>query len=393
MSWRFVLTGAFLGLSVVATRAQAQAQDERWLPFEGCWRPVESNAGDLLCVLADGGGVRLVELASGEIVKESRLAADGQSRPVSQEGCAGTESARWSDNSRRVYLNTQMQCGAGIGRNTSGLFALVSPREWVSISAISVDSEAAIRTVRYQLVESPTDIPEPIAASLRANRLARETARHNASASLELTDIVEASRQAHPRAVEALVFERKQVFDLNGSSLLTLVDAGVPSYLINALVAVSNPDRFAVKDARVAEVVDAPRASDRSGYRDRYCDDLDYWYSRYCYGRYGYSRFGYYSPYGYGYHGYRDTPVIVIVQPGSDDDTPVKPQGKATRRGYTNGTSTSSGGTRSEDRTSEPDQSTSRTAKATTSTTSTSSSGSSTSSSSSSSGSSDRGKA
>jgi hypothetical protein len=286
----------------------------------------------------------LVELSNGSVVRETRMVADGRGRPVSQDGCAGTESMRWSARGSRLYLSTQMTCGEQISRNTTGVFALLSPSEWVSIQAIAVDAEAATRIVRYQLVESPTNVPEAIVSALRQNRLARETARMIGSAKLELTDVSEAAKNVHGRAVEALLFERKQGFDLNGKKLVALADAGVPDYLIDAVVAVSHPQRFAVRDARPTELEQVP-GNRRGSNLDRYCDE--FWYDRLCsssrygFGNYGYSPFGY-SPYGYDRYGFGSPPVVVIIQPDSDE--PQWRHGSVSRRGYSSGSSSSSSG-------------------------------------------------
>lgn len=344
MQKRYWLTGALVAIAVVTGQAQAASTiEDRWLPFEGCWRPSEAPAGSLLCVVAEGAGVRLVEWFNGETVRETRIVADGRARSVSQEGCAGTETARWSADGRRLYLNTAMKCGEQIARNTTGLFAMVSARAWVSIQAIAVDNEAAVRTVRYELVESSANVPESFLSVLRANGLARETARQAANTPLQLGDVSEAARQVHGRAVEALLFERKQTFDLNGKQLLALSNAGVPAYLIDAIVAVSNPQKFAIRDTRPVQLQGDAPAKRRGFANDDYCDE--FWYSRYCSslrygslrGYYGYSPFGYYDPYEH--YGYRTPHVVVIVNPGSDDDVPR--HGRVSRNGYSKGRASS----------------------------------------------------
>jgi hypothetical protein len=344
---RYLLASSILLVAALAAPAQTGAQaDTRWLPFQGCWRATQATPGSLTCVVADGEGMRMIALNNGSIISETRLNANGRSRAVSQEGCSGTETTRWSANNRRVYTSTQMNCGSQIARNSTGILALLSAREWVSINAIAVDKEAAIRTVRYELVEAPTSVPESILESLRANRLARETARYAASAPLELSDVVEASKQVHGRAVEALLFERKQVFDLSGKKLMSLADAGVPGYLIDAVVAVSHPDKYALRESGPTQLeeIAVPSSRRSPGYSSRYfCDDYDFAYNRYCsnamwYGFSPYSSFGY-SGFGYDRYGYRTNPVIVVINPGSSSE-PAR-HGRVTRRGYSSGNASS----------------------------------------------------
>jgi hypothetical protein len=407
MHRRSTVIGLVLSLMAFVLPAWGAAPaEDSWLALQGCWRASDAAPGNLLCIVPAGAGVRMIELANGEIVRESRMVADGRERALSQEDCAGAESVRWSDDGRRVYLNTRMSCGTEIARNSTGLFALISPREWVSIQALEVDQEAAIRSVQYTLVDAPTNVPEWIVSALRSNRLARETARYHASSALALADIQEACQRVHGRAVEALIVARNQSFTLEGKQLLALLDAGVPSYLIDALVAVSNPQRFAVRQTDLATLerhrANDHRAHDDRDYRGRYCDDFDLWYSRYCDPYYSrYSTFGTFWRYGHRDYGYRSPPVIVVVDPDRDrDDKKPKPHGRVTKRGYTNGSSNTSSNTRDTDRsatsTRESDRSTTSTRSSSdgsSSSRATSSTPSSGSSSSSSSSSSDRGKA
>jgi hypothetical protein len=380
---RYLVAGSVLFVAALTTPAQSTAQaDARWLAFEGCWRATQATPGSITCVVAERDGMRVIALNNGNTISETRVTADGQARPVSQEGCSGDESARWSPNGRRVYMSTQMSCGSQIGRNSTGILALVSAREWVSINAISVDNEAAVRTVRYELVDAPTSVPESILTRHRENRLARETARYAASAPLELADVAEASKQVHGRAVEALLFERKQVFNLDGKKLLALSDAGVPGYLIDAVVAVSHPDKFALRETGPVELeeITVPTNRRSSGYGSRYfCDDFDFGYDRYCsnsmwyspYSSFGYSPFGY-GRYGYGY---RSNPVIVVVNPNGSEPAP---HGRVTRRGYSSGRTTGTSSTvrsASSGSSSSPGRSSSGSSSSGTSSTSSSSSG------------------
>jgi len=336
------ITGALIaGALLVSADAQAAPVEDRWLPYEGCWRAEDAPAGALLCVVGDGEGVRLVEIADGKVLRDSRVVADGSPQSISREGCTGTESARWSGDGQRVYLETLMTCGEQIKRKTSGLFALLSRNEWLSIHAIEVGQEAAIRSVKYEVVEGSDAIPADIASALQANRLARETARAVASQQLDLSDIVEASGAVHGRAVETLLMARGQEFHLNGQRLVQLADAGVPAYLIDAVVAVSNPHVFEVRPSAPVAEEETPRKSSASADR---CDSYS-WYDPWCDGSYyGYSRYSpwgsYYSPYSYRY-GYNQPPVIVIRDPNGDDDQPRR-RGRITRDGYRTGSSSPS---------------------------------------------------
>lgn len=345
MTKRTGITGALIAAALLVTaQVEAAAAEDRWLPYQGCWRAADAPAGALLCIVAEGDGVRLVEIADGKVLRDSRVFANGTPQAISREGCTGNESARWSGDGQRVYLETTMTCGEQLQRKTSGMFALLSSHEWLSIHAIEVGKEAAVRSVKYDAVESPEGIPAGITEALKANRLARETARAAASQELDLHDVAEAAGAVHGRAVEALLMAREQGFDLDGRKLVLLADAGVPDYLIDAVVAVSNPHVFAVRAPQaVVQTEEAPRP--RSAYADR-CDRYS-WYDPWCDGSYyGYSRYSpwgsHYSPYSYGYgYGYYQPPVIVIRDPNDDDDQPRR-RGRITRDGYRSGDASSS---------------------------------------------------
>jgi hypothetical protein len=361
MSKRILATAtvALLGL-IAASDVSAATGEDRWLPFQGCWRADGAPSTSVLCIVQDGQGVRLIELADGAIARETRMVADGQPRAISQEGCTGTEKGRWSADGRRLYLDTELTCGDQLKRTTVGVFSMISPMEWVSINAVVVDNEAATRTVKYQAVETSlpemTSLPgasraviDGVFAQLRQNRLARETARYAASRPLTLEQVRDASKEVHPRAIEALLLASRQQFDLSGKKLLALADAGVPTYLIDAVVAVSNPDRFEVKDRAATFGEETGEQRTRSAYAGRYCDAWDDWYDPWCRG-YGYNRyspFGYYgyNNYGYNYYGsyyglgFRGAPIIVV----RGDDTGQVTRGSVSPRGYTSGSRSSSG--------------------------------------------------
>lgn len=341
------MTGLFTALTSAALAATPAPAE--WQAFIGCWHPQDAPATTLLCVVPDGAGVRLIDVEKGAIVHETRVIADNQQRAVSQEGCSGFESARWSADGERVYLRSELNCGQRIPRNTSSVFAFVSRTEWMSVQAVTIGEEGGARTTRYEEVPG-NSVPASIAALLPANRMARETARFAAANPLGFDDILEAAKSVEPRAVEALVLARQEPLPLTGKQLMQLADAGVPAYVIDATIAVTHPEIFVVRE----------RSDDRNdrrmrpyGSRDRYCDDYAY-IPGYGYGQsYGafddyrcsrprlglgyspYSPWGYYGGgWGYGYYG---TPVIVVRGSAEDEFS----GGSASRSGYSRGRSTS----------------------------------------------------
>jgi hypothetical protein len=302
------------------------------------------------------------------------MIADAQARPLSEGGCEGTETAQWSSDGFRVYTRTDLTCGANVRRSVSGIMAMVTPKTWVNVQSIGAGEQGLSRTVRYTATDL-SGVPEDIAVLATPNALAGETVRWASTEPLDLADIREALRMVDHGAVEALVLARNEPFDIDAGTLIALDSEGVPASTIDALVAVSHPEQFAV----VAEPEVTAYAADYfSGlgfgvsdrnYDRRYCGAYDPWFDPYgaselCYGGYSYLGMSRYNRnfgrYGYGWgYGYR--PVIVVRNPNPTDPVAPSRRGTVSRNGYRSGSS-SSGPARS--RTSNPSSSSVNTTRA-----------------------------
>ncbi len=339
-----------------ATLAAQQSLDSRWLPWLGCWQARDEAGPDnlLVCVRpsSDQGGVEIATVANGEIASSRTLVADGQPHDLRVEDCAGSQFATFSTDSRRVYLWSTLACREGRKRTASAIMAMGSPAEWLDVQALGTNGERVPRVLRYR---SAPGSSWPAGFLLPMARVAAVgDARLLASGRLSLADVEEAAAHVDPEAVAAFLIERNQEFDLTADQLAALADAGVPGDVIDAVVAVSYPTRFAIdRDAlRMALKPGEPREGRAGAY-----DDPFGWgwlgYGR-CYGGYGYggfplrssycnpfywsSAFGfggmwpyYYDPYWYG-GGYWGQPVI-IVRDGSQSGQ----HGLVRPGGYTHG--------------------------------------------------------
>lgn len=362
------LLAAALLVGLAPATLAAQEMDGRWLPWLGCWEAADAGEdAPLLCVrpAPQGEGVEFVTWADGEVTSTEMIVADGLPRDAEREDCGGVEEAGFSDDGHRVYLKSDYVCEGGVQRGASGILAMVNPMEWLDIKAV----DGSPWVLRYRLARASRvqeagmeNLVAPRASAVKAARIA-------ASARLTEDDVIEGAARVDPAAIEALIVERGDPFAVNADMLVRLDEAGVPGSVIDLVVAVSYPDRFAVK-AGPMPVEEYEAESDLGPRRMMYMGgaiyDPWYWgfgygYNPYGYGYspyYGYGSYGYgYGGYGYGYGGnyYRPAPVVVTTRPSGGQM--IRGQG-ATRGGSgsgstggqarpRSGTAGSSGGTRS----------------------------------------------
>lgn len=347
------LLSLLLALSPGALAAQ-QPVDSRWLPWLGCWQVGEEAAsGPLVCLRpsSDLRGVEVATVTNGDIVSTRTLVADGQPYDLTTEDCSGSQFASFSADGRRVFLRSTLTCQGGQKRTASATMAMASRSEWLDAQSLGMDGERVPRVLRYR---PAAEARWPAEFLLPAERgLAVEEARVLAAAELSLADVQEAASHVDHEALTAFLIERNQEFDLSAAKLAALEHAGVPDQVIDALVAVSYPTRFAIdrEALRMAVEPDEPRERRGVAYTDPY--GWGWWGYGRCYGGWGYwspycgslywaSGFGYggYWPYWYdpyGYYGYWGRPVIVVRDGG-----PAPTRGSVTRRGYSRGQGTGS---------------------------------------------------
>jgi hypothetical protein len=280
-------------------------------------------------------------------------------RNAEREDCQGIEEARFSGDGHRIYLKSDYVCEGGVERKASGILAMINPMEWVDIKAV----DGSPWVLRYRLARS-SRVEEAGLENVVASRAsAVKAARISAASRLTVEDVIEASASVDGAAVEALIVERGDAFAVDADMLVRLDDAGVPAGVIDLVVAVSFPDRFAVKagPVQVDEYAEADRPR-RSIYMAGGFYDPFYWgpgfgysgfgwgYSPYYYGGYGWGYGSSYYGYGYGYGRYYG-PSTIVVTPRSSGGQRVKGQGYTRGSGgsgYTGRTAgVRSGGSRS----------------------------------------------
>lgn len=294
-------------LTVLPAAAGAQdLADPRWNGWLGCWELVIEGARQAapafieptrgapdapaasrpeVCVQPAPGGATFTTRVGPQVLVQETVVADGQDHALSDDECTGTRRAEWSHDGLSLYSSADLACaGDADRRRVSGLATLGLNGTWTDIQAVSVGDQETVRVRRYRQ------------ASI-ADRTRRGRAR-----TLTLEDIQEASAKVSPAALEAALVETGSSFTLSGERLLALEQAGVAPSVIDLMVALSYPERFAVeRTLREDRVPDRPLIDDpyHLGWAFGYPAWSDYYgfYSP-LYGHY--SPF-FYSPFAYSY--------------------------------------------------------------------------------------------
>lgn len=304
--------------------AQGQAQ-EAWLPWYGCWEPEEGLAdAPMTCVRpADAGGVELLTVTAEGVVETRPVRADGMVRQSTVGDCEVAESADFSVDGARVFFHGQRSCAGDVVRNTSSLLAMVAPDRWIEAQAMEMGGRSVVWVDRYipaARVRVEAAGLDDLMALVESRSSAVRAARMAASAPITVEEVIEAHARADVEAVRAWVAEQYHPIPLDAAALIRLADAGVADEVIDVVVAVAYPDRFAV--AHTSQRDARPRPGVRRPYPGMYPGIYDpYW------GSYGWGR-------GWGpYYGRGGTVVVVTPRDGASTARAVK------GRGYTRGAS------------------------------------------------------
>jgi uncharacterized membrane protein YgcG len=300
-----------LAVVVLGSARDTSAQGDRWSPWLGCWDRISQETLESLtpagaaaeidtitrsaprvCVASrTDGGVTITTSVGDQAPVEQVLVPDGVARPVSQNGCQGTERTEWSSSGRRLYSIAEITCGDGQVRTVSGLALLTNTDEWLDIRSFQVDEWPTTRVTRYGRAEKSIDRPLS-----------------SANSPLTVNEIKEASSKVTSSVLEAAIAETNPRLPVNGKTLVDLADASVPPQVIDVIVALAYPEKFLVE--RV----------DRTAPADVYysADDVFY-YPAY-----------YYSPFVYGYIG--SYPPLIYGPGGGGVIRPIRPDDLASGR-------------------------------------------------------------
>lgn len=347
MNTTMIRGGIAAGLALAATMGlgspvQAQTQGENWYAYLGCWEPA-SGAGPTVCIRPTLEGVELARIADGQVVSRDALSTGDRPVRTEAEGCEGEHRASFSADGHRVFVTSDYVCEGGNTRHETAILALTAPDELLDVRSVDVDGEPVAWVQRY--TAAPMSVGQEAGiADLPVPGMALETARRAVSVSIDTDDVVEAVDAAGAGAAEAWVAETGDRFELDAETLVALSDRGVPPEMLDLMIAISNPDRFAlaVEDgAPSAERVQTAGGLAARGmspwwgrgygfaspffYDPFFYDPFGYRYSRYSYGPFGWSG-GWYGNYN---------PGIIVVRDGGGS---ASSGGRMVRgRGYTRG--------------------------------------------------------
>lgn len=330
---------ALLGVSAIPARGQDTTIDPRWLGYVGCWERV-GFAKSATCVVptTDPAAVDLLTIVKGEVTARERIAATGARLDTNHGDCTGWQTATWSAHGQRLYLRSEDTC-AGETNAGSGLIVMSGDR-WLYIQSMTIGGQTGVRVQRYREATRELLLPADVADALHLGVSAMMRARATAGAPLSIEDVVEASHNVDVPVVEALLVERAEPFALNAKRLIALADAGVPSRIIDLMVAVSYPRAFAINaSTRQGERVPGTRSygteTPPAGYVSTY-EPLCYGYDPmflYSYNCGGYV-YGYGSDYGYGWN----SGGVTIIYGGSSGGGSSRPHGRVVNgAGYAKG--------------------------------------------------------
>ena len=279
MSTKTAAIGLLAGLAALATiafRGPAEAQERGlragWQPYVGCWEPMTAGEDQgILCLVAEAQDVEMLTMVDGEIMFREPLVADGGTHEFERDGCWGTESARFSEDRRRLYTASLVTCDGQAPRRSTGIVSMPTPDEWIDVRAIDANGTSSVwskryrRTSRRERSRPGLDIPPA-----RANAVALRGGVAFATSAITIDDVIDASRNVGANAVAGWLAEVGQPFEgLSVEDLIRLADAGVATAVIDMVVELSFPEHFAVKE-------EADRAHERRGYGRRNPHHYDY---------------------------------------------------------------------------------------------------------------------
>lgn len=234
--------------SASAAGAQAVDTGPRWTGWLGCWSvaPADMQAIGrpdgvrLICVTptADANVAHVSLRANGKEFFRDTIDASGTTREVERNGCKGSERASWSSDGRRVFIKSSVLCGES-ATDVTAILSLSPAGEWVDARSIHTRGGTEVQVTRYRDVGTPSVVPSEVATLVTQRAQDIKRARAAAATRLDGKDIAEVWRTAaEATLVEVWLIESGLSYAADSRTLQQLADAGVPSQVTDAVVAV-----------------------------------------------------------------------------------------------------------------------------------------------------------
>ncbi len=264
-----VLPGMLAGMVVFAslpaflTGAVLQAQsppaiDARFQPWIGCWRTIGTtdmsqplSVPTQACVVPSTqvvGSVDVLLYARDSLLSRSALPRAGEVTDKTIDDCQGRETAEWTSDNARFLMRAELTCAQGMRRVETGMMTITPQGEWLQLQHMQVGSSQATTTVRFRYA---AEAPAPAGVEFGTMR-STPSLRMVTGAPVTVEQVLQVATRAPAGLSEAWIAELGMPFELNGRTLARLADSGMPSPVIDMMVAVSNPQRFAVRTGATA---------------------------------------------------------------------------------------------------------------------------------------------
>jgi hypothetical protein len=263
-------------LSPAAGLQAQQTSGDPWAAFLGCWTPVESaslGTAPITCIIPEPetpAAARILTVRAGATLRDQTVTANGTRVSIDADECTGWSSARFSDSGARLYLDGETRCSDQPVVRSSGLYAILPNGDWLDVAGARAADGEQLQVQRSRIVPW-FDLPETVVAALAPWMRSAGAARLAAGRPLRVDDVLDVSGQVDPGVAEVWLAEvsfemREDALRVSARDLRVLAAASVPERVIDMLVAVANPDHFAVAvSERGASAAALPRAVASSG--------------------------------------------------------------------------------------------------------------------------------
>ena len=234
---------------------------EHWRAYLGCWSSSSAGViGPMMCIVPTDTAekVEMLVVVKDSVMSRVPVAASEVRVPLMRDGCTGWETARWSGDEHRLYTRGEFTCDGGAPQKSSGIYALTQEDAFSRIEGVTTKSGVRVRVVNHIRV-GPAGVPLDVARLLlRANALPTLATRADAASPITFKDVSAALKEVDREVVEGWIADRGQRFALAPKSLRQLRADGVPTSVIDMMIAVSHPKVFTVQQGGPPMVAEAP---------------------------------------------------------------------------------------------------------------------------------------